>query len=229
MRRKTVWILVFSLTFLIGVSLAAIKFYELRFEIPQEQIEIVTVESVSEISDEQISSERLKVYSTVIREKYLTHKPEQLVFGKETSGCRPLVDDEKLNKLIEGMEQSAKSRFQKIETETWENYKEANKKCVVFDKNFDVSVKQNFISEEETEKIFGTDNVIDGWRSFYKNFPKSSGKINFSNVGFNAQLTQAIVYVSHGCGGLCGSGDYYLLEKKNGKWEIAEEAGAWVS
>lgn len=228
MNRKTVRIIAFSLTFLIGVSFAATKFYDFHLEIPQGQVEVVTVESVNKISDEENAKESQKVYSTVIKEKYLPDRAKQLVFSKESIGCRQIYD-EKVNEIIEMMEQGAKNSFKKIYSETWENYKEANKKCVEFVKNFEVSIKQNFISKSESEKIFGGNHPFDGWSNFYKKYPESTGEINFSNVGFNAQSTQAIVYVVYGCGGLCGSGEYYLLEKKNGKWEIIETANSWVS
>jgi hypothetical protein len=40
-----------------------------------------------------------------------------------------------------------------------------------------------------------------------------------SAVGFNADRTRALVYVGHGCGGLCGGGTYHLMVKKDGKWQ----------
>jgi hypothetical protein len=71
--------------------------------------------------------------------------------------------------------------------------------------------------------------AYDFWGNFYEKFPNSSGIIAFSNVGFNQQQDQALVYVARSCGGLCGSGDFVLLKKINGKWEIANEEGIWVS
>jgi hypothetical protein len=41
-----------------------------------------------------------------------------------------------------------------------------------------------------------------------------------SAVGFNADGKRALVYVGHGCGGLCGGGTYHLLVKKDGKWQV---------
>jgi len=53
----------------------------------------------------------------------------------------------------------------------------------------------------------------------------SAGSVVFevSAVGFNNDRTRALVYVGHHCGSLCGGGQYHLLVKKEGKWQIDRE------
>jgi hypothetical protein len=48
-------------------------------------------------------------------------------------------------------------------------------------------------------------------------------------VGFNAAMNQAMVYIQHACGGLCGSGHYVLLEKNADQWRVVKESMVWVS
>ena len=55
-----------------------------------------------------------------------------------------------------------------------------------------------------------------------------------SAVGFNNDHTRALVYVGHGCGGLCGGGTYHLMVKMNGRWQRDPEFGGapfclWVA
>lgn len=72
--------------------------------------------------------------------------------------------------------------------------------------------------------------VEKGWREFYERFPMSRGYSLVSAVGFNSDKTQALVYFGHHCGGLCGFGRFYLLEKKDGKWQVAPIVGCrWNS
>jgi hypothetical protein len=71
--------------------------------------------------------------------------------------------------------------------------------------------------------------VNDGSRSFEQLFPGASGIISFSHVGFDSTLREAIVSVSFVCGGLCGSGNRYVLKKKRGRWEVVAKLGLWVS
>ena len=58
-----------------------------------------------------------------------------------------------------------------------------------------------------------------GWDGFYKRYPDSGGYIVMSAVGFNKEITRAIVYTGSSCGGLCGSWRFHLLEKIDGKWK----------
>ncbi len=64
---------------------------------------------------------------------------------------------------------------------------------------------------------------------FQTRFPNNFGYFVFSHVGLNLSKTQAIVYVDHYCGGLCGGGGYSLMEKVNGVWHVADEHVTWVS
>lgn len=60
--------------------------------------------------------------------------------------------------------------------------------------------------------------VDEGWQSFDLHF-RAAGYFDMSAVGFNGDKTQALVYIGHSCGNVCGGGTYHLLEKKAGKWE----------
>lgn len=66
--------------------------------------------------------------------------------------------------------------------------------------------------------------IEQGWREFYRRFPMSSGYSVVSAVGFNEAKTQALVYLEHHCGGLCGFAEVLLLEKMDGKWQEVPHA-----
>ena len=59
-------------------------------------------------------------------------------------------------------------------------------------------------------------------------FPQSKGYFVLSAVGFNADQTQALLYVDHFCG-LCGHGGFVLLGKVDGRWAVEAEADTWIS
>lgn len=75
------------------------------------------------------------------------------------------------------------------------------------------------------------DGDVDGyWRAFYRRFPGAAGLVTLSRVGFNAARTQAVVGVSRGCGGLCGTGTVVLLERDpDGHWRVVRNALLWIS
>ena len=67
------------------------------------------------------------------------------------------------------------------------------------------------------------------WETYYKRFPKGSGPISFSSVGFNKPKTRAIVNVFHICHYLCGGGGPHFLEKRDEKWrEVRVDATVQV-
>ena len=59
--------------------------------------------------------------------------------------------------------------------------------------------------------------------------PSLSWSMTLSRVGFSAGRDRAVVYVGIRCRGLCGSGEYFLLTKESGAWEIRERRRVWVS
>jgi len=69
----------------------------------------------------------------------------------------------------------------------------------------------------------------DGWEGFYRKYPKSSGYWAFSPVGYSNDSLEALVYVDHSCGYLCGTGHLVLLEKENGAWIVKNRVMLWIS
>jgi hypothetical protein len=64
---------------------------------------------------------------------------------------------------------------------------------------------------------------------FEARFPNNFGYFVVSHVGLNLNKTEALLYVDHFCGGLCGSGDYVLMRKVDGVWHIVDSHSTWVS
>jgi hypothetical protein len=81
------------------------------------------------------------------------------------------------------------------------------------------------VTSAQVESIFHSGD----WPAFYKQFPGSQGLLKFSGLGFGKDGTQAFFYVSNSCEGLCGGGDYVIMEKRNGRWVIQKDIAMWVS
>ena len=52
---------------------------------------------------------------------------------------------------------------------------------------------------------------------------------SFSRVGFSQDGQQAFVRFSFACAALCGEGAFYLLENKQGVWDIVHKSESWKS
>jgi hypothetical protein len=81
------------------------------------------------------------------------------------------------------------------------------------------------ITKEELEKAFKGA----GWEQFYKQYPEAGGYWIFSRPGYNSSRTEALLDVSHWCGGLCGTGHLYFLVKQNGQWKVQNRLILWIS
>ena len=67
------------------------------------------------------------------------------------------------------------------------------------------------------------------WEEFYKTFPGSRGFLQFSAVAFSEDGKQAFLYVSHSCGGLCGTGWIVSLSRRGERWQVASKRMLWIS
>jgi hypothetical protein len=90
------------------------------------------------------------------------------------------------------------------------------------------AILYRFLSKKEHDNFFKKKGV-GGWKDFYKRYPKSSGFWSFSLVGYDTNGTEALVYVGHHCGGLCGTGHLVLLAKEDGNWMVRNRVMLWIS
>jgi hypothetical protein len=147
---------------------------------------------------------RLAVINDQSEKAESTCLPEKIVkFNKKisTAELRPLFDD------LRTKDQSTK----------------------IFGRFFKVRHDYVLLNSKDFKAFFQTNRLEGGWEDFYKKYPKSSGYITFSRVGFNQDQTKAIFFKDSYCGSLCGSGDYVLFIKSNGKWKVSNIFNCWVS
>lgn len=114
-----------------------------------------------------------------------------------------------------------------ISQETIDAYKEANKAKGDLTKVIPSQGKVTLISDADSETIFK--NRSNGWNEFYRRYKDARGIFTFSQVGFNRDRTECVVSVGFGCGMLCGEGNVYILDKREGRWVIRLTKGLWVS
>jgi hypothetical protein len=76
-------------------------------------------------------------------------------------------------------------------------------------------------SRAEVDDVFENK---DGWEAL-----GASTIVRFSRIGYSCDGNQALLYRSQSCGGLCGSGDLVILEKKGDKWQVVLTRMLWIS
>ena len=72
-----------------------------------------------------------------------------------------------------------------------------------------------------------------GWQKFYDEHPDARAFYVVSRAGFSPDRRRAMVYFSDHCGGLCGHGQVFMLEKVRDQWRPVDVPGAklcmWIS
>ena len=111
-----------------------------------------------------------------------------------------------------------------------DNFVEVNKKTWLLEKTIPMMQPYEFIYASELKSIFSPGGP--GWKGFDDKYADCGGFNIVSAVGFNADKTVAVVYISHSCGMLCGEGGFEVLQKKEGKWVELKWRGSscsWAS
>ena len=176
--------------------------------------------------------EECAVYSVVIQSRFVEKGIERIVVADHTlMGLPPVM----MGMTEFGASQEMKKIRDVAIKDTVEDYEQKNKSSVPLEKKIPLKVPLVFISEDERDRIFLTSKGgkeignPKGFEEFYRRYPKSPGFITLSRVGFNHAKTQALLYIGHLCGGLCGSGQFFLLVKERNSWKIQYAATTWVS
>lgn len=167
--------------------------------------------------------EDYEIYSIII--KSITNG--KLVILKDYTEEGEIVKDEAIKAYV------LKELFE-LKKETLKNFYLKNKFSISLNEKILQKYKINckLIDNEEFECIFGED-TKKGWKVFYTKYPGSCGIITISRVGFDKEKKQALVYVTHTSGPLCGYGMYVLLTKRRflwrDYWTIQRKVVVWIA
>ena len=166
--------------------------------------------------------EEYAVYSALIERMYIRKEVELIVIKRETSAYSS--DPGKLGETLERVRKAMPG----LKPETIADFQIKYNQPSLLDNLFDLKTKVALISADEVEHLFGAGGGW--WKEFYKRYPKSQGLLTLSQVSFNPEKNQALVYVGNSRGGLDGQGSYILLTREeDDDWVIAGSAGMWIS
>jgi hypothetical protein len=123
--------------------------------------------------------------------------------------------------------ESLRKKASVLQQSALDAYRKANAQTAFLRRSLHPSIDYQLVSSAQLEPIFCYHCGF--WPAYYKQFPGSQGLLTFSRVGFSADGTQAFFYYSNSCEGLCGTGEFVLMERHDGLWAIQQEIGMWVS
>ncbi len=217
-----------TLTFTVGVFAVTVWWVSQHTKVQKPENAVISASPSPMSPQSALEIEECAVHSALINDMYVEDGVKLLVISEETHGCMP-PSDEKVERMRREMEDYAIKNLSGVSRETVDDFRAKGKQCRALTRELDVPVKYVIAGEKDIEPLFPEGEFDRAWSKFYAKYPNSSGIINFSNIGFNRSMTQAIVSTGRGCGGLCGAGYFVLLTKKDGVWMVDSNVETWVS
>jgi hypothetical protein len=104
---------------------------------------------------------------------------------------------------------------------------------------FGASIRPDLISEKMHRNVLASERhatarspykgLDEYWRSFYSLFPRSHGRVQFSQPAFNDSMDEALLYWEVRRADLDGGGEYLLLTRAApNRWKIVFVIRLWV-
>ena len=222
MKRISTRVLAALLTFVVGVAATALWLFHFRLQPPR--LDAASPDSIIQpINLEE--SEEYAIYSVVLNdERYADSRVKSVTIVDQTAGHPSVYDKERFSRGVSYV----REKMPDLDQATLADYLSKNWAAQPLKDQFNLKVKAVLINAREVKSIF-EEHSMDGWRIIFERYPNSLGLITISAVGFNHDLTQALVHVGISCGGLCGEGNLFLLRKENGVWQVQKKIMTWVS
>ncbi len=157
--------------------------------------------------ESSVTDEEYAVYSALINSTFLHPKTDLAIIQAHTEFGRRSVD------IPQEFKEDLLPKIERSET---------------IERRFDLKVKYVLLHEEQIESLFKQD-LGKGWERYWRQYPNATGLLAFSRVGFDKAHNKAYVHARETCGGLCGDGYSFVLEKINGSWQVKEKKHLWVA
>lgn len=110
-----------------------------------------------------------------------------------------------------------------------DDFNQKNRRSYPLKNLFDLNSRYVLANESEIDEIYGIDEDGD-WQGYFPRCPTAPGILEFSRVGFNKDMTQALVEIGIVFPAqLLGGGELTLLHKENGTWVISSRTMTWIS
>jgi hypothetical protein len=160
------------------------------------------------------------IEETAIYTLHLDEDPAEYIIGS------PIIIQDKTEYFEISDVELWSQRMPALLSDTLRDYQASNQQPQVINYALSLERPYAYVSESELDVLIGE---FDDWTGFNAKYPDTHVYTFFSKVGFNDDMSQALVYMAHSCGGECGNGNLYLLARRGSRWEIVIMEDLWSS
>jgi hypothetical protein len=163
-------------------------------------------------------TEEYAVYSDLMESKFKRGNVEQvLIFSQTRVGTPELLE----------MDLADFQEYTPLAPELVTSFMDRNQQPHPLERLLDLDIEYQLFTQEQLDELQAEDEASD-WKLFYEKYSNTVGFIYFSRVGFNADLSQALVSYSQYHYDQPITGGYYLMVRQDGQWTV-EASYAWDS
>lgn len=163
-------------------------------------------------------TEEYAVYNDLLASRFSRGDIEQVLIIDHTRVNEPKLLEQDLKTFHETTA---------LSPEMVASFKERNQQPHLLKPALDFGMEYQLWTQEEVDELRSLDEAS-GWKLFYEKYPDTYGFIYLSRVGFNADFSQALVYMESYHYEQPIQGGYYLMVRKDGHWVI-DNSYEWMT
>jgi len=156
------------------------------------------------------------VYATLLTHSFKGDFIEQYLIVDHTRVNNPGLLEQDLENLQE---------YKPLKEGVMEDFLAANQQPSALGPILDIDLQVQLLTQEEIDELRPLDKES-GWQLYNEKFPNAVGFIYLSRVGFNPDLTQALVYYEQYHYDQPITGGYQVFNWQDGQW-VAEYGYQW--
>jgi hypothetical protein len=160
--------------------------------------------------------EESAVYKALLKDSFRGDFIEQYLIMDQTRVNHPALLEQDLENLQE---------YKPLDEGLMADFLAVNQQPSPLEPILDIDLEYQLLTQEEIDELRPLDEES-GWQLYYEKFPNAVGFIYFSRVGFNADLTQALVYYEQYRYDQPITGGYQVLNRQDGEW-VGEYGYQW--
>lgn len=228
-KRQYTLLKVFTITYF-AMIVPALSQVEPPSTISQEEYDVISV-ALGKRNERVFMEAQSRRFFVTLRDAISAHQPAQTGQHLDPALTRPrrepTEDMKKWFRQEKARRQDEDAFKADISGETVSDFMEKNTTSYEWEDHFHLVAPVVLLTRRLNEEL-PRDPVV-YWEQLRTKYPDLGAIEEASRVGVNFSGNQAVVLVGYHTGLIGGEGQYILLEKENGRWEIKHRLRAWLS
>lgn len=159
--------------------------------------------------------EESAVYEALLKDSFRGEIEQYLIMDQTRVNHQTLLEQD-----LENLQE-----YKPLDKELMEEFIAVNKQPSPLEPILDIDLEYQLLSQAEIDALRPLDEES-GWQLYYEKFPNAVGFLYLSRVGFNADLSQALVYYEQYHYDQPITGGYQVLNRQDGEW-VSEYGYQW--